>query len=60
MTVAGVAGDLVWTGGTSGVWYSGSASDSNWYNTASGTADYFYGDDYVTFSDSGSAALERH
>ncbi len=56
LTVAGVAGNLVWTGGGSGVWYTGAGSAANWYNTSSGTADFFYTNDYVTFSDSGSAA----
>jgi fibronectin-binding autotransporter adhesin len=56
LTVAGVAGNLIWTGGGSGVWYTGTGPAANWYNTSSGTADYFYTNDYVTFSDSGSAA----
>jgi fibronectin-binding autotransporter adhesin len=56
LTVVGVAGDLIWTGGTNGIWYSGSGSSANWNNTATGSPDYFGTNDYVIFSDSGSAA----
>ncbi len=55
LTVSGIAGNLQWTGGSSGVWFSGSGSQ-NWFNTSNASADNFFAGDNVTFSDSGSAS----
>ncbi len=53
MAVSGNAGNLFWTGAGS-VWYTGTSSTKNWYNTNSASADWFYAGDNVTFSDTGS------
>ena len=55
LTVAGTAGNLFWTGSGSS-WYTGNSASPNWHNTTAGepSTDFFYANDNVTFSDSGS------
>jgi autotransporter-associated beta strand protein len=53
LTVSGVAGNLEWNGAGGNFWYTGTSSTANWYNTTSGSADYFYAGDNVTFDNAG-------
>ena len=55
LTVAGLAGNLQWSGAGSGIWYSGNSSTQNWYNTTSSASDWYFNGDNVTFSDSGAS-----
>jgi autotransporter-associated beta strand protein len=49
LAVIGTPGNLKWTGGGTNVWYTGTNSTANWYNTTSGTSDDFYSGDNATF-----------
>jgi fibronectin-binding autotransporter adhesin len=49
LTVGGVAGNLRWTGGNNATWDTGTSQ--NWFNTTSGSADYFFAGDKTTFND---------
>jgi autotransporter-associated beta strand protein len=49
LVVTGNVGNLQWVGGTNSVW--DTQISQNWYNTSSGSADFFNPVDNVTFND---------
>ena len=53
MIVAGLPGNLTWTGAASATWDTNATT--NWFNASSGTADMFQASDNVIFDDNGSA-----